>query len=49
MLTAIYDEMKDRFEVPIEMITLESELKGKKGSLPANLLLSLGLALKEVQ
>lgn len=46
MITAIYDEMKERFEVPIERITFDSDAKG---SVPANLLLSLGLALKEVQ
>jgi type IV pilus assembly protein PilM len=46
MLTAIYDEMIERLEVPVERISFESEAKG---SVPANLFLSLGLALKEVQ
>jgi type IV pilus assembly protein PilM len=46
MLTAIFDEMKERFDIPLERITFDSEAKG---SVPANLLLSLGLALKEVQ
>ncbi|OLS41529.1 pilus assembly protein PilM [Bacillus sp. MRMR6] len=46
MLTAIYEEMKERFEIPLERISFDSEMKG---SVPANLFLSLGLALKEVQ
>jgi type IV pilus assembly protein PilM len=46
MLNAIYEEMKERFDIPLERITFDSEAKG---SVPANLLLSLGLALKEVQ
>lgn len=47
MLEAIVEEMRERFEVPVELISFES--KGKAGSVPSNLLLSLGLALKEVQ
>jgi type IV pilus assembly protein PilM len=46
MLTAIYDEMKERFDVPVDMISLEP---GKKDSMPPSLLLPLGLALKGVQ
>jgi type IV pilus assembly protein PilM len=46
MLKAIYDEMKERFDVPVDMIPLES---GKKDSLPLSLFLPLGLALKGVQ
>ena len=49
MLTAIFDEMKERFDIPVERIQQEVDEKGKTGSVPANLLLSLGLALKEVQ
>ena len=49
MLQAIYEEMKERFEVPIEMISLESDGNAKKESLPSSLLLPLGLALKGVQ
>jgi type IV pilus assembly protein PilM len=49
MLTAIYDEMIDRFEAPVEMLSLESEAFSKNGSVPSTLLLSLGLALKEVK
>jgi type IV pilus assembly protein PilM len=48
MLKAIYDEMTERFEVPVEMLSLPADEKSK-GSVPSNLLLSLGLALKEVQ
>ncbi|MEH7249910.1 pilus assembly protein PilM [Neobacillus niacini] len=48
MLKAIYDEMKERFEVPVEMLSLPADEK-TKGSIPTNHLLSLGLALKEVQ
>ncbi|MDR7237403.1 type IV pilus biogenesis protein PilM [Neobacillus drentensis] len=46
MLTAIYEEMKERFDVPIDMISLEPD---KKVILPPSLLLPLGLALKGVQ
>lgn len=49
MITAIYDEMQERFDIPVEMISMDSDEKGKSGSVPANLLLSLGLALKEVK
>ncbi|WP_419956031.1 type IV pilus biogenesis protein PilM [Neobacillus niacini] len=48
MLKAIYDEMIERLEVPVEMLALTSEEKGK-ASVPSSLLLPLGLALKEVQ
>ncbi|MEH7010530.1 pilus assembly protein PilM [Neobacillus niacini] len=48
MLKAIYDEMKERFEVPVEILALSSDEKAKD-SIPSNLLVSLGLALKEVQ
>jgi type IV pilus assembly protein PilM len=46
MITAIYDEMRERFDIPLMRLSIEAEAKG---SVPANLLLSLGLALKEVQ
>jgi type IV pilus assembly protein PilM len=46
MLKAIYDEMKERFDVPVDMISLEP---GKNTGLPPSLLLPLGLALKGVQ
>jgi type IV pilus assembly protein PilM len=49
MLTAIFDEMNERFEIPVERIEQEGIENGKTGSVPANLLLSLGLALKEVK
>lgn len=49
MLGAIYDEMKERFDVPVEVISLETESKGKTSNLPTSLLLPLGLALKGVQ
>jgi type IV pilus assembly protein PilM len=49
MLKAIYDEMKERFDVPVETISLESDVKGKKESVPPSQLLPLGLALKGVQ
>ncbi|MBI0576510.1 pilus assembly protein PilM [Neobacillus cucumis] len=49
MLTAIYDEMVERFEMPIDRISLENDPKGKTESVPENLLLTLGLALKEVK
>ncbi|WP_312470988.1 pilus assembly protein PilM [Neobacillus sp.] len=48
MLQAIVDEMKERFEVPVVQLSFGAESNGKTGSVPANLLLSLGLALKEV-
>jgi type IV pilus assembly protein PilM len=49
MVSAIHAEMIDRIEAPVERITLETDIKGKAENLPSNLLLSLGLALKEVQ
>jgi type IV pilus assembly protein PilM len=49
MLEAIIDEMKDRYDIPVEMITLGKESNGKGSYLPSNLFLPLGLALKEVQ
>ena len=49
MLQAIYDEMIERLDVPVDKISLESDSKGKKENLPPSQLLSLGLALKEVQ
>lgn len=49
MLQAIVDEMKERFEVPVDMLSLDGDSTGKTGSVPANLILSLGLALKEVK
>ncbi|NHC39500.1 pilus assembly protein PilM [Bacillus sp. MM2020_1] len=49
MLQAIVDEMKERFEVPVELLSLDEKSTGKTGSVPANLILSLGLALKEVK
>jgi type IV pilus assembly protein PilM len=48
MLKAIYDEMLERFEVPVQMLSLSSDEKTKP-YVPSNLLISLGLALKEVQ
>lgn len=49
MLQAIFDEMNERFEVPVDMISLESNSKGKIERVPPSLLLPLGLALKGVQ
>lgn len=49
MLQAIRDEMKERFEAPVDLLSLDTISNGKTGSLPANFLLPLGLALKEVK
>ncbi|MDR4948750.1 type IV pilus biogenesis protein PilM [Neobacillus cucumis] len=49
MLMAIYDEMKERYEIPVDLIRIEHDAKSKQMSIPANLILPLGLALKEVQ
>ena len=49
MLQAIVDEMKERFDAPVELLSLGTESNQKNGSVPTNLLLSLGLALKEVK
>lgn len=46
MIQAVTDEMKERFEMPVQRLTLNPVTKG---SVPANLLLPLGLALKEVK
>jgi type IV pilus assembly protein PilM len=48
MLKAILDEMSERFEVTVQMLSLSSDEKAKS-PIPSNLLISLGLALKEVQ
>ncbi|WP_423799219.1 type IV pilus biogenesis protein PilM [Neobacillus sp. SAB-20_R2A] len=49
MLVAITDELKERFDIPVDILSLEQDAFDKQNNLPANLLLSLGLALKEVQ
>jgi type IV pilus assembly protein PilM len=49
MLMAIFDEMKERFEVPVELIHYDEEAMTKQRNVPINLTLPLGLALKEVQ
>ncbi|MFJ7727108.1 type IV pilus biogenesis protein PilM [Neobacillus sp. NPDC097160] len=49
MLTAIFDEMQERFEIPVDVISLEIETKGKIDRTPISQLLPLGLALKGVQ
>jgi type IV pilus assembly protein PilM len=49
MLQAIYDEILERFDIPVEIISLLADSKEKAGSVPTNFLLSLGLALKEVK
>lgn len=48
MLKAVFEEMKDRFDVPVSMLTLDATAKGIAGIVPMKLFLSLGLALKEV-
>ncbi|GHH97185.1 type IV pilus biogenesis protein PilM [Neobacillus kokaensis] len=48
MLEAIYEEMKERFEIPVEMISITAEEKDQTG-FPVSQFLSLGLALKGVQ
>jgi type IV pilus assembly protein PilM len=49
LLMAIFEEMKDRFDIPVISISLDNIQKGKTGNIPTKYLLSLGLALKEVQ
>lgn len=49
MVMAIYDEMKGRYDIPVDLITIDNETKNKHMSIPSNLFLPLGLALKEVQ
>jgi type IV pilus assembly protein PilM len=49
MLQAINDEILERFDIPVEIISLLADSKEKAGSVPTNFLLSLGLALKEVK
>lgn len=46
MIQAVTDELKERFETTVERLVLNPQIKG---SVPANLLLPLGLALKEVK
>jgi len=49
MLTAISDEMKERYEIPVDVISLETETRGKVDRTPISQLLPLGLALKGVE
>ncbi|WP_413308474.1 pilus assembly protein PilM [Bacillus sp. 1P10SD] len=49
MLRAVFDEMKERFEVHVEQLSVVTGSNGKSGSIPASLLLTLGLALKGVK
>jgi type IV pilus assembly protein PilM len=49
LLMAIFEEMKDRLDIPVVSISLDNIQKGKTGNIPTKYLLSLGLALKEVQ
>jgi type IV pilus assembly protein PilM len=49
LLLAIFEEMKDRLDIPVVSISLDNIQKGKTGNIPTKFLLSLGLALKEVQ
>jgi type IV pilus assembly protein PilM len=49
LLLAIFEEMKDRLDIPVVSISLDNIQKGKTGNIPTKYLLSLGLALKEVQ
>jgi type IV pilus assembly protein PilM len=49
LLLAILKEMNDRLDIPVVTVSLESNTKGKSGILPPKYVLSLGLALKEVQ
>jgi type IV pilus assembly protein PilM len=48
MLKVIATEVEERFETPVSLLFLEADSKGKTGGVPANQLLSLGLAFKEV-
>lgn len=48
-LNEIYDEVKERYEAPVDLLSQAMRLTEKSASVPANHLLSLGLALKEVQ
>jgi type IV pilus assembly protein PilM len=49
LLRAIYEEMGERFDIPVDIISLGFDSKEKTGILPGNFLLPLGLALKEVK
>lgn len=49
MLKTIYDEIKERYEIPVDIISLETEMKGNNTRIPLSLILPLGLALKGVQ
>jgi type IV pilus assembly protein PilM len=49
LLQAILEEIRDRLDIPVVTISFDSQTKGKSGIVPTKHLLSLGLALKEVQ
>jgi len=46
MLYAIYNELKDRYEIPVDLLLPEDQLRGKNDSVPQSMLVNLGLALK---
>lgn len=48
LLPSILKEIKQRFEIPVDVISLENYTKEQTRSVPDSLLLALGLALKEV-
>lgn len=50
MLAAIHEELKERFEIPVDIISLKTVPFEKTGSVPeSQFILPLGLALKEVK
>jgi type IV pilus assembly protein PilM len=49
MLHLIFEEMKERYELPVEKLEIGNEINGKAEKIPPKYYLPLGLALKEVR
>jgi type IV pilus assembly protein PilM len=49
MLHLIFEEMKERYELPVDKLEIGDGVKGRAGTLPPKYYLPLGLALKEVR
>jgi type IV pilus assembly protein PilM len=49
MLHLIFEEMKERYELPVEKLEIGNETNSKAEKLPPKFYLPLGLALKEVR
>lgn len=49
MLDAVFEEMTEKFDIPVQILSLEAAAQAKTDTLPSGHYLALGLALKEVK